>query len=63
MRNLFYYYSNGALIFKYNDDYGSRISHRYIFYTLKEAIKLFREQFNLKHKKVHIQNLNEEDKK
>lgn len=63
MRNLFYYYQNGALIFKYSDDNGKRITHRFIFYTLKEAIKAFREQFNLKHKKIRIKNLNGEDKK
>lgn len=63
MRYLFYYYANGALIFKDKDDYGNRISHRYIFYTLKEAIKTFREQFNLKHKKIRIKNLNGEAKK
>lgn len=63
MRYLFYYRSNGALILKYHDDYGKRISHRYIFYSVKEAIKLFREQYNLKHKKIHIQKLYEEDKK
>ncbi len=63
MRYLFYYYSNGALILKYQDNYGKRITHRYIFYSVKEAIKLFREQFDLKYKKIHIQKLNTEDKK
>ena len=63
MRNLFYYYQNDALIFKYRDDCGKSISHRYIFYSLREAIRLFREQYNLKHKKIQIKNLNMEDKK
>ncbi len=39
MRYLFYHYSNGVLIFKYKDNCGNRIFHRYIFYTLKEAIR------------------------
>lgn len=62
MRYLSYYYQNGALIFKYKDDNGKRLSHRFIFYTLKEAIKLFREQYGLKHKRIKIQKLYEEDK-
>lgn len=62
MRYLFYYYDScGTLILKYKDDFGKRITHRYIFYTLKEAIKLFREQFNLKHKKIQIKKLYGDD--
>lgn len=63
MRYLFYYYANGTLILKYKDDFGKRISHRYVFYTVSEAIKLFREQFGLKQKKIIIKNLNSENKK
>lgn len=63
MRCLFCLRSNGALILKYKDDFGKRISHCYIFYTVKEAIKLFREQYNLKHKKIQIQILYKENKK
>lgn len=63
MRYLFYYRSNGALIFKYKDEFGKHITHRYIFYSYSEALKLFREQYGLKYKKIHIQKLNEEDKK
>ena len=56
MRYLFYYRSNGALIFKYKDDFGKHITHRYIFYSFKEA-------YGLKYKKLQIKKLNEEDKK
>ena len=63
MRYLFYYRSNGALIFKYKDDFGKHITHRYIFYSFKEALKLFREQYVLKYKKIQNKKLNEEDKK
>jgi hypothetical protein len=63
MRYLLYYHSNGAPIIKYKDDYGKRITHRFIFYPVKEAIKLFREQYGLKYKKIHIQKLDTEDKK
>ena len=63
MRYLFYYRSNGALIFKYKDDFGKHITHRYIFYSFKEALKLFSEQYGLKYKKLQIKKLNEEDKK
>lgn len=57
MKYLFYYYSNGALIFKYNDDCGNRLFYRYIFYTLKESIKKFRQDNNLRYKHIKIQKL------
>lgn len=57
MKYLFYYYSDGALIFKYRDDCGKRIFHRYIFYTLKEAIAKFRKDNNLQRKHIKIQKL------
>lgn len=57
MRYLFYYRSNGALIFKYKDDFGKHITHRYIFYSFKEALKLFREQYGLKYKYYKLKNL------
>lgn len=63
MRNLFYYYQNGELVFKYSDDNGKRIIHRFIFYSLREAIKLFREQYNLKYKKIQIKKLNGDNQK
>lgn len=57
MRNLYYYYNDGTLIIKYSDDDGKRIFHRYVFYTLKEAIKKFRQDFNLQHKHIQVQKL------
>ena len=57
MRNLFYYYSDGMLIFKYIDEFGYRSTHRYIFYTLKEAIKQFRQNNNLQYKHITVQRL------
>lgn len=57
MRYLFYYRSNGMLIFKYKDDFGNRIFNRYIFYTLKEAISKFRKDNNLQRKHIKLQKL------
>ncbi len=57
MRYLFYYRTEGAIIFKYKDDFGNRLFRRYIFYTLKEAISQFRKNNNLQHKHIKIQKL------
>lgn len=57
MRYLFYYYSGGVLIFKYRDDFGNRFFHRYIFYTLKEAIKQFRQDYDLRYKHIVVKPL------
>lgn len=58
MRWLFYYYnSQGTLIFDYSDEYGCHIEHTYLFYSLKDAIKKFREDNGLKHKHIHIEKL------
>lgn len=57
MRYLFYYHSNGVLIIKYHDDFGKHITHRYFFYTIKEAIRQFRIDYDLQRKHIVIKNL------
>ncbi len=58
MKYLFYHYnSQGTLIFDYSDEYGRHIEHAYLFYSLRDAIKKFREDNGLKHKHIHIEKL------
>lgn len=57
MRNLYYYYKDGTLIFRYKDDCGNRKFYRFIFYTLKEALQKFRQDNNLRHKHIKVQRL------
>lgn len=55
MRYLYYYYEkDGTLIIKYSDDNGKRHHHRYVFYTLREALKQFRKEYNLRYKHLTI---------
>ena len=57
MRNLFYYYQkDGTLVIRYSDE-RIRKTHRYVFFTLKEAIAKFRKDNNLQHKHIKIQKL------
>ena len=58
MRYLFYYYNNGTLILKYEDDY-IRKRQKYLFYSLREAIRKFRQDNNLRYKHIKIKNLQE----
>ncbi|MCM1360226.1 MAG: hypothetical protein NC183_06910 [Corallococcus sp.] len=58
MRYLFYYYNNeGTLIFDYRDDYGRRFHRCYLYYTLREAVKKFRQDFDLRYKHITVQRL------
>lgn len=57
MRYLFYYYSYDVLVIKYHDDYGKRISHRYYYFTVKEAIRKFRIDNGLQHKHIVVKKL------
>jgi len=46
MKYLYYYYNiHGALILSYHDDY-RRIEHTYVFYSLRGAIRKFREDMD-----------------
>lgn len=54
MRNLFYYYKNdGTLVLLYSDGQNKK-TMRYVFYTLKEAIKKFRKDNNLRYKHIKV---------
>lgn len=54
MRYLYCYYLHGALILKYTDENGYRTTHRYLLYTLREAIKLFRKRHGLRYKHITV---------
>ncbi len=58
MRWLFYYHnSQGTLIFDYADEDGHHIEHAFLFYSLKDAIRKFREDNGLKHKRIYVKKL------
>ncbi|MCX4362385.1 MAG: hypothetical protein OSJ74_03220 [Clostridia bacterium] len=58
MRYLFYHYNSGGyLILEYQDEYGGYIDHCYMYYSLREAIKLFRERYGLRYKHITVQKL------
>lgn len=55
MKTLFYRYNAyGSLVFKYRDEQGTRIERTYLFYTLREAIQRFRNEYNLQHKHIEL---------
>lgn len=57
MRYLFYYFNNdGTLILSYKDDY-TRLRRAYMFYTVREAIRKFRQDNNLRYKHITVQKL------
>lgn len=57
MRYLFYYFNgNGTLILSYRDDH-TRIRKAYMFYTVREAIRKFRRDNNLRYKHITVQKL------
>ncbi len=58
MRYLSYYYNYcGYLIFDYRDDNGHYIQHRFMYYSLRAAIKVFRERYGLRYKHITVQKL------
>lgn len=54
MRYLSCYYLHGALVLKYRDENGRRTTQRYLLYSLREAIKLFRERHGLRYKHITV---------
>lgn len=58
MKYIYYYYNSaGYLILDYSDDEGYHTSQSYLYYTLREAISLFRKRFNLQHKHIKVEKL------
>ena len=56
MRNLYYYYKDGTLIFRYSDN-SRHITMHYVFYTLKEALQQFRKDYSLQYKHINVKKL------
>lgn len=57
MRHIFYYYSyNGMLILNYKDDH-CRKRMAYMYYTLRGAIRKFRQDNNLRYKHITVTKL------
>lgn len=57
MRYLFYYFNNdGTLILSYKDDY-TRLRRAYMFCPVREAIRKFRQDNNLRYKHITVQKL------
>ena len=55
MRRIFYYYnSHGALIFEYRDNRGRYIHRSYLYYSFREALRRFRDEFHLRHKHIEL---------
>lgn len=54
MRRIFYYNSHGALIFEYRDNSGHYIDRCYLYYSFREALKRFRNEFGLQHKHIQV---------
>ena len=57
MKYLFYYYQDGMLVFDYSDDNGNHYHRRYLDYTLREAIRKFRQDNHLQYKHIIIKKL------
>lgn len=54
MRLLFYHYNDvGTLILDYYDN-GIKLHKAYVFYPLRKAVKQFRKEYGLQHKKIKI---------
>lgn len=58
MRYLFYYYNaQGYLVLSYTDGNGRHAERSYLYYSRKEAIRLFRERYGLRYKHITVQRL------
>lgn len=57
MKILFYYYnSQGSIIFRYSEN-GYYTDCTYMDYTLREAVRKFRQDNNLRYKHISVQKL------
>ena len=57
MRYIFYRYNHcGTLVFDYYDE-ETHVSQSYMFYTLKQAVSIFRRDNGLQYKKIVISKL------
>ncbi len=57
-RTIYYYYnSRGTLIFNYRDECGRYIDNSYLYYTFREALRKFRNDFGLQRKHIRIYKL------
>lgn len=56
-RHLFYYYTSSALVFDFVDENDEHKDAAFMGYTLKEAIKKFRIDNGLQHKKIKVESL------
>ena len=58
MRRIFYYYnSSGMLVLDYSDEHDEYKEHRYLYYSLREAISRFRKDHNLQYKHIKVLSL------
>lgn len=58
-RYLFYSFNeqNGAINFNYIDENGNRSTHKYMGYSLRKALQVFRWRNNLDYKHIKVQKL------
>ena len=57
MRYIFYHYNSvGTLILDYSDEYTHK-TQAYVFYSLREAVRKFRQDYNLRYKHITIRKL------
>ena len=57
MRYIFYHYNyNGSLILNYDGE-DFRTTQVYVYYTLRQAIKLFRKDYKLERRHIVVQKL------
>jgi len=57
MRYIFYHYNyNGSLILDYDGE-DFRTTQVYVYYTLRQAIKLFRKDYKLERRHIVVQKL------
>ena len=57
MRSIFYHYNyNGSLILDYDGE-DFRTTQVYVYYTLRQAIKLFRKDYKLERRHIVVQKL------
>ena len=57
MRYMFYHYNyNGSLILDYDGE-DFRTTQVYVYYTLRQAIKLFRKDYKLERRHIIVQKL------